>query len=238
MPMYKPVRMGLQQPVRMFAKHINIVHAQYTPTQGTFQSTVATFFPLSGDNILNGTLGQRVRPANWTTYSNIYSTVRIHGVKIDAYFTDLAPQNEGETISTFYSLAGPNDKTVAADPYNITTVLGIDNMLQQKGMRKNRMLGDGTGKTSRTAIHRSGYWSIKRIQSELSLDNDIAELEVNADGSVATPPDLNPQIIHKIVPARQAGFSNTNPVDVRYVVTLYCDWFSRRRAFDPTFTIV
>ncbi len=235
-PMLRPVKMGAQQPVRLFAKHTLMYSNSTTPTAATFQAPLAEFFPLEGNDVIgNGIAGTRNFPSNWVAYASIYNTVRIHGIKITAYFIDVPVQNEAETTSCFYSVPGPNDGIKDVDPYAVTTLLLQDNFMQQKGVRKHKILGDGTQKSSRTVVHNSGYWSIKRIQSELSLDNHVAELEVNADGTAAKLPTLVPYIIHKIVPANQGGFVTNAGYEVRYKVTLYADWFSRRRSFDNSF---
>ncbi len=236
-PMYRPVRMGAQQPVRMFAKHLLSFSNTTTVTGGAFSQTLNEIFPLQGNDVIGAAVaGTRNFPSNWVAYASIYQTVRIHGIKITAYFQDLPTQPEAGVVSTFYSVPGPNDQSKETDPYSVTSLLLQDNILQQKGVRKNQVLGDGTGKGTKVMVHNSGYWSVKRIQSEITLDNHTAELEVNADGTALKDPELVPYIVHKIIPNRQAGFNAANVYQVRYVVTLYADWFSRRRSFDNSFT--
>ncbi len=236
-PMLRPVKMGAQQPVRMFAKHLLTYSNTTTVTVGAFSQSLTEFFPLEGNDVIgSGIAGTRNFPSNWVAYASIYNTVRIHGIKITAYFQDLPVQNENEVTSCFYSVPGPNDGVKDVDPYAVTTLLLEDNMLQQKGIRKHKVLGAGDTNRVKVAIHNSGYWSIKRIQSELSLDNHVAELEVAPDGTAVKLPELFPYIIHKILPAKQGGFGTASVYQVRYVVTLYADWFSRRRSFDNSFT--
>lgn len=238
-PMYRPVRMGRQQPVRMFAKHIVVINQTCQINAGDFSQRVATFFPTQGNNVLRGVTGQRMYPANWEAYAAIYGTVRIHGIKIDAYLMNTSANANGGFISTFYSQPGPNGAAEASDPYVVANAITQQAFLQEKGIRKNRVLGTGTQKSSRNNVHKSGYWSVKRIQSENDLAAHETELEVNADGSSLSDPELKMAIFHKLVPEMVTGSASTeNLIGVRYVITLYADWSARRRVFAGNFTVI
>ena len=225
MPLYRPVRAGFQQPVRMFVKHLVNFQITRTWTMGGYSLFSVAIHPLQGNDVFGSSVsGTRPFPSNWETYSRIYSHVRIHGIKITATLTSMQNDANDDNFSVFYSTPGPNDGTTPTDPYSVTTATNVDQFLGVKGLRKNRLLGAGTQKSTKVAVHNAGYWSIKRIQSELSTDAHIAELEVNSDGTSANDPEIVPTIFHKFVTNNNTGRPAGDTVHIRYIIILYADW--------------
>ena len=237
-PMYRPLKMGFQQPVRMFCKHSLGIQLSIPVTQNGFSATAAKFFPLQGNDVMTGTAGTRPFPSNWEAYAKIYEKVRIHGIKITAVIDDMTNNSNASFTSNFYSLPGPNSGGEPADPYVVTTAVTVSQFNQLKGIRKNRMIGSGTNSSKRLGMHNGGYWSVKRIQAETSIDGHVAELILNADGTSQHDPEIKPKIIHKLVSNLVGGFGATDSYSCHYKITLYADWYARRRVFDGTFTEV
>ncbi len=238
-PLYRPVKVGHGQPVTILAKHtFNTVQAAAI-LAGVHEVNAAIFSPMQGNNVLNGTAGTRAYPMNWTDYSRMYSNVRVHGIKITAYFDDLDAGANDCFTSCWYSLPGPKDGSTpsAVDPYGVTTDLQASLFLQEKQIRKKKFIGSGANKPNGNT-HASGYWSVKRIQSELALDANVTELVVNSDGSAADSPDVIPQVVHKLLATRSGGVGTNVAFSIRYQVTLYCQWYARRRVFETSFTEV
>ncbi len=236
-PLYRPVRLGHGQPVKALVKHsFNSNHVATFLING-FSVQSMVFTPMQGNNVMIGTAGTRPFPNNWVDMARQFSNVRVHGVKITAHFDDLEAGANDAFTSCFYSLPGPKDGTEpsASDPYDVTDKIEASQFLQEKQVRKKKFIGSGGNKNWGVA-HNSGYWSIKRIQSELNLDSNVTELVVAADGTAVDSPDVIPQIIHKLVATRDLGIASAESISIRYAVTLYCEWYARRRVYEGTFT--
>ena len=233
----RPLKWGSQQPAQVFVKHTLIHRHSVTHVAGTHQLLAASIKPLQGNDIFIDELsGTRVFPNLWVNFADKYRSVRVHGISIKVHFSELsANANEG-FVSTFYTAAGPKAGTSPSDPYDVNTQIKVSQFHQEKGLRKKLLLGPYTNGSTNKPVHNAGYFNVKRIQSDESLDTHIAELEVNTNGSAADSPDLSPIIFHKHIPVAFGGLG-TETLTETYRITLYCTWFNRRRVFEPTFTV-
>ncbi len=236
-PLYRAVRMGLQQPAQVMVKHSFVIRRSITQTNALFESIASQILPLQGNNvfILAGA-GTRAFPNKWTAYSGMYSNVRVHGISIVVHFDEMSANADDGFTSIFYTVPGPKDGSDPADPYTVTGNTSIDQFHQEKQMRKKHIVGTGTTRSG-VSKHAAGYFSVKRIQSDATLDVHVAELEVNTNGTAAISPEIMPKIIHKLTPVAFGGFSSTRSSTMTYKVTLYCQWYARRRVFEGTFTV-
>lgn len=231
MPMYKPVRLGLNQPVRAIVKHTNVISVATSNQTGAFSRLIKTFLPLKLSDF-DTTVETGRYPMNYTDYARMFNNYRVHGFKITAYFSDMDNDTNDQFISCFYSVPGINDGTQPSDPYSVTSLSSTNAFLQEKGIRKHLIVGNGANNSARRTIHSSGYWDMKRIQSDLQTDAHISEGEVNADGTDKDEPFLKPLIIHKTIASPHAGWAATHGFSVRYHITAYVEWFNRRRIFE------
>ncbi len=237
MPLYKPVRMGLNQPVRMFVTHTNVLSTTVSNTSGQFSTLVKFFLPLRLRDFDAAVANERY-PMNYTDYARMFSNYRVHGIKITAYFGDMDNDSNDQFVSTYYSVPGPNDGTQPSDPYSVLSADTVNAIMQEKGLRKQLVIGNGANNKPGMTVHNSGYWSMKRIQSDLTHDAHISEGEVAVDGSAVSDPELKPLIIHKLIAMPNAGFGATHNFSIRYKITAYVEWFARRRVFEGVRTEV
>lgn len=235
-PLYRAPRLGLGQPARIFVKHTNVMSISASNGLNAFSGTQCTFFPLNLRDIEFSRTASRPFPENSPDYARMYTNYRVHGVKIKAFFADLDVNANRAFISCFYSVPGPNDGSTPADPFTINTALTADKFLQIKQIRKHRIVGTGVNNDASMTTHHAGYWAMKRIQSDTTMDAHVAEGEVDATMGAINDPELRPIIIHKTIAQDIGGWPAAKAYTIRYKITFYVEWFARRRSLEDTRT--
>ncbi len=231
----RPLRWGAQQPAQVLVKHTLVNRVTVSNTVSLFSNTIQRLLPLQGNDVFQN-LGaqQRSFPNLWVNFASKYNNVRVNGMSISVTYSDLDNNGNRDFFSCFYTEAGPKDGTDPGDPYTVNSNINVIRFLQEKAIRKKRLLGSFVEKAA-SPVHHAGYFGVKRIQSDASLDQHVAELEVNADGTAADSPEIQPVIIHKHVSNLVGAFPATENMTATYKIVLYCQWFNRRRVFEPTF---
>ena len=229
----RSVRVGLNQMPRMFVKMQNCFHKSVSATATNYQGLALSLDMLNLQDPDSGTASLPFAQ-NFKEYALLYEKYKVHGVKVTAYFNGLTNNENDKFISTFYAEPPALDGSTPSDPYTLGSLNNVSSFLQQRGIRKKTILGSGANKSLSNTIHNGGYWSAKRIMTQ-GLDTYESAGVVNSDGTAAADPEAKPTIYHKIV-CPVDGWATSDTYVVRYKVTFYVEWFSRRRFLEDTRT--
>lgn len=167
-------------------------------------------------------------------YARMYSRYKVYSMTMACQITSTVAAGVDPENNTFYSIAysipvddGTGDPTV--DPYTPATLRQINGVLQDKSIRRKFIVPSAVDQRGGIQYHKTGNWSMKRIQRSPVYDSEDYCGYVNTTGGSHADPQQRPRVIHRLM--REKLNSNESVVDIaiRYFLTFNVKWDMRRR---------
>lgn len=218
---------------RVRTTHVNKLSLQLTVPATGFKANTLRIVP----NLLRDPDQQAQKqpyPENFVTMAGLYRSYRVNAVKVHMSYHGLTNNENAKFWSVVYTSSADDG---IADPFpaaNVASRSQRDAFLQHVGIRKKMIASSGTTGGRRDNVHRVGLYSMPGIEEKRRIDMDDVDYagHVNANGTTAGDPNVQPNLWISAVAPNYGGFVTADTYDIAVTCVFYVEWYDRRETLE------